>query len=98
METCQCSDCGKHLSVNSIRRHKKNSCNGKGVKPSTTTDSSNLSMWRPIVNNKADESKKSSNFSNAADEVINKIINENDENQTITSQSNYGLEKKLVHH
>ena len=79
METCQCSDCGKHLSVNSIRRHKKNSCNGKGVKPSTT-DSSNLSMRRPIVNNKANESKKSSNFSNnAADELFNKIINENDE-------------------
>ena len=32
METCQCSDCGKHLSVNSIRRHKKKSCKGNDMK------------------------------------------------------------------
>ena len=29
MEICQCSDCGKILSVNSICRHKKKSCKGK---------------------------------------------------------------------
>ena len=53
METCQCSECGKHLSVNSIRRHKKNSCNRKGVKANTTDYSkSNLTDASDMLINK----------------------------------------------
>ena len=62
----------------SAYRHKKNSCKAKGVKLNTT-DPSNLILREPIVNESGDKSKKSSNLSNAADMLINKIINENDE-------------------
>ena len=41
---CQCNGCGKHLSVNSIRRHKKKSCNGKGEKAGTIDSSDQQAM------------------------------------------------------
>ena len=39
----QCADCGKHLSHHSIWRHKKKSCNGKGI------DATDFSSRLPTV-------------------------------------------------
>ena len=68
METCQCIDCGKHLSENSIHRHKIKSCKGKDR--TSTADSSNLSIKGPIVNNNAKETRHTSNLSTIADKLI----------------------------
>ena len=77
---CQCNGCGKHLSVNSIRRHKKKSCNGKGGKAGTIDSSDQQSDATSHIDGRL-ETKTKGNFTlksknpQLTASVVNKIIN-----------------------
>ena len=49
MEICQCIDCGKHLSVNSIRIHRKNSCKAKKQQTKIKNKESQQSLLEAIA-------------------------------------------------
>ena len=80
MEMCQCNGCGKHLSVNSIRRHKKKSCNGKGEKAGTIDSSDQQSDATSHIDGRLETSTKESVTLKSKNprltpSVVNKIIN-----------------------
>ena len=82
----QCGDCGKHLSQHSLWRHKKKSCNGKGI---DTTDLSRNLTYRQDIKENNHKPPNDPHLSRFIDNVINKNPEGGDNNmiQPIKSTS-----------